>query len=156
MFTISHFRIQYTLMLKIEVNICNNVWEQSPPAATIHIKRNRWWSYQNPLQNKINDDVELKNSGRADFRDQSEELPTIAGYKINTNAGNGLELPQLDHDSVFFSSSKRPFHLAIFFYFLNNHYYYYYIIPRRRCLVNTAMPNSAPIQGCLVRFNNSW
>lgn len=26
----------------------------------------------------------------------------------------------------------------------------------RRCSVNTAMPNSATIQGCLVRFNNSW
>lgn len=141
--------VLYTLMWNWS-KYCNNVWEQSPPAATIYIKRNRWWSYQNPLQNKIND-VELKYSGRADFRDQSEELPTIAGYKINTNAGNGLELPQHDHDLVFFPANAPP---PYNFFLLNNHYYY--IKHRRRCLVNTAMPNSALIQGCLVRFNNSW
>lgn len=47
------------------------------------------------------------------LRDQSEELPTIAGYKIIINAGNGLELPQLESRlsffPVYFSLSTKQF-----------------------------------------------
>lgn len=67
----------------------------------------RWWDMM--IHNHV-----LNDSNRADFRDQSEELPTIAGYKRNTNAGNGLELPQLESRFSFFQCVSPPLNTIFF------------------------------------------